>query len=339
MEDRRWLRGAAKLLEAGAEGEDWRALASYLGYNRHSLDQFDLSLQPGLALLTDWFTASNNTNLALEMIIAGLQQLQRSDVISVIREEEQEVEEPQVFISYQWESQEEVLRVRQYLEESQVTCWMDLGQMGGGDRLYQRIYQGLAHCRLVLCCLTPKFLVSDCCVKEILLADLLKKPIVPLMIQPTPWPPPGPLSLSLAPLVYVDLAGAGGHGGEGRQADWSQKMAGLRYRIQPVVSPPHTHNLAVIAGHTSAGREEQTSHAPTLTSHTPTLASLASTPPPSLSQVASTPLTPSNTQSDMTPRRGLLRYCRPRILQYRIGHVQHIYQAQHLYKEIVVIPI
>ena len=54
------------------------------------------------------------------MVIAGLQQLERTDVISVIREEEEEVEEPQVFISYQWESQEEVVRVRQYLEECQV---------------------------------------------------------------------------------------------------------------------------------------------------------------------------------------------------------------------------
>ena len=29
----------------------------------------------------------------------------------------------------------------------------------------------------------------------------------PVMVAPTPWPPPGPLSLSLAPLLYVDLSG------------------------------------------------------------------------------------------------------------------------------------
>ncbi len=28
----KWLKGAAKLLESGFEGEDWRALAELLGY-------------------------------------------------------------------------------------------------------------------------------------------------------------------------------------------------------------------------------------------------------------------------------------------------------------------
>ena len=141
------------------------------------------------------------------MIIAGLAHLHRTDVIAVIREQEEEVEQPEVFISYQWDSQEEVLRVRQFLEQSGLTCWMDIGQMGGGERLYQRIYQGVAGCRVVVCCLSPKFLVSDWCVKEVLLADLLKKAVIPVMVAATPWPPPGPLSLSLAPLLYVDLAG------------------------------------------------------------------------------------------------------------------------------------
>ena len=50
--------------------------------------------------------------------------------------------------------------------------------------------------------------------QEILLADLLKKPILPVMMAKTPWPPPGPLAMILAPLVYTDLGGAGGHGGQ-----------------------------------------------------------------------------------------------------------------------------
>ena len=148
LEDRSrpWLRGAAKLLETGGQQEeegssDWRGLAGWLGYNQHKVEQLELSLQPGLALLTDWFSSSSNTNLSLEMIIAGLDHLHRTDVIAVIREQEEEVEQPEVFISYQWDSQEEVLRVRQFLELRGLTCWMDIGQMGGGERLYQRIYQ------------------------------------------------------------------------------------------------------------------------------------------------------------------------------------------------------
>ena len=85
------------------------------------------------------------------------------------------------------------MKVRQFLEESGLTCWMDIGQMGGGDSLYTRwpvaaagpptaarIYQGISTCRVLLCCLSPKSLVSDYCTKEVLLADLLKKPILPV---------------------------------------------------------------------------------------------------------------------------------------------------------------
>ena len=73
-----------------------------------------------------------------------------------------------MFISYQWDHQEEAIRVRQFLEEvttsilhiwgskiftrkpvvfkmfciqAGLSCWMDIGQMGGGDALYTRIYQ------------------------------------------------------------------------------------------------------------------------------------------------------------------------------------------------------
>ena len=38
--------------------------------------------------------------------------------------------------------------------------------------------------------------------------------LVQVVIARTPWPPPGPLAMILAPLVYTDLGGAGGHGGQ-----------------------------------------------------------------------------------------------------------------------------
>ena len=52
---------------------------SWLGYNKHKVEQFKLSLQPARALLTDWFSSSSNTNLSLEMIIAGAAQQDRRD--------------------------------------------------------------------------------------------------------------------------------------------------------------------------------------------------------------------------------------------------------------------
>ena len=34
------------------------------------------------------------------------------------------------------------------LESAGLTCWMDVGQMGGGDRLYNEIYRGIYSCQV-----------------------------------------------------------------------------------------------------------------------------------------------------------------------------------------------
>ena len=275
-----------------------------------------MSLQPSVAMVQDWLASSNNTALSIEMIITGLESLHRQDVISVIKEEEgsQGSQEAKVFISYQWDTQAEVVRIRQFLEDANISCWMDIGQMGGGDGLYQRVYTGLSNCRAVLACLSPKFLISDWCVKELLLADLLKKPIIPVMVTRTAWPPPGPLALVLAPLVYTDLAGAGGHGGEGRHADSLVRLHGLALRLQPLVTDPslcHSHTPNPGSLNETYFYETEVlgavGQAPSDQGQGTPLTSLAPTP--------LRPLYPSyqsgQTQlsEDLSQRRGLLRLC------------------------------
>ena len=78
---------------------------------------FEATLQPGVSLLQDLLAAAHHTQLAVEMVVAGLETLGRGDVAALIREERGEEEAAQVFISYQWDTQEEALRVRQYLEQ------------------------------------------------------------------------------------------------------------------------------------------------------------------------------------------------------------------------------
>lgn len=51
------------------------------------------------------------------------------------------------------------------------------------------------------------FLASTLCQRELILADMLKKPIIPVMFEMTAWPPIGAASLILTPLTYVDLKG------------------------------------------------------------------------------------------------------------------------------------
>jgi len=59
--------------------------------------------------------------------------------------------------------------------------------------------------QVVIACLTPRYVLSHHCNKEIALADLLHKPIIPVMYEQIPWPPNGAMSLIFAQLVYVNL--------------------------------------------------------------------------------------------------------------------------------------
>ena len=55
--------------------------------------------------------------------------------------------------------------------------------------------------------MTSMYMISTMCQRELVLADMLKKPIVPVMFELTPWPPIGAASLILSHLAYVDLKG------------------------------------------------------------------------------------------------------------------------------------
>ena len=120
----------------------------------------------------------------------------------------EEREKPQVFISYQWSAQDDVTALRKRIEASGYSCWMDVGQLGAGDELFARIDDGIRNACAVVVCITPKYVTSQWCTRELLLADLLHKPIIPVLLESTPWPPRGSLALALSQLVYIDLKGA-----------------------------------------------------------------------------------------------------------------------------------
>ena len=82
-------------------------------------------------------------------------------------------------------------------------------QMGGGDSLYDKIDKGIRNCQVVISCVTSKYSISPNCRREVSLADALKKPIIPLLLEKMTWPPEGPMSMVLTQLLYIDFCSNG----------------------------------------------------------------------------------------------------------------------------------
>ena len=77
--------------------------------------------------------------------------------------------------------------------------------MGGGDSLYEKIDSGVRGCKIVLTCVTQKYSFSANCRREVSLADALKKPMVPLLLEKIDWPPTGPMSMVFTQLLFINF--------------------------------------------------------------------------------------------------------------------------------------
>ena len=146
-----------------------------------------------------------------------------------------------IFISFQWDMASRVEDIRHVLEGAGFTCWADIGtsvglmspaaagrgssgvssrsgvgnlsiHLGGDpspESLTTQIQRNMKASSVVVCCITPKYMQSDNCVKDLTLAENLRKAIVPVMLRFCPWPPesaPAPVRKLLVKYAPVDLS-------------------------------------------------------------------------------------------------------------------------------------
>ena len=86
-----------------------------------------------------------------------------------------------VMISYQWDSQEVLVKVKKRLKESGYRVWMDLEQMKGST--LEAMAEAVENASVVLVCVSRRYKESQNCRSEATYAYDLKKDIIPLMME------------------------------------------------------------------------------------------------------------------------------------------------------------
>ena len=86
-----------------------------------------------------------------------------------------------VMISYQWDSQEVLIEVKNRLQASGYRVWMDLEQMGGST--LEAMAKAVENSSVVLVCVSERYKESPNCRSEAEYAYQLRKDIIPLMMQ------------------------------------------------------------------------------------------------------------------------------------------------------------
>ncbi|XP_048253789.1 uncharacterized protein LOC124131311 [Haliotis rufescens] len=208
-----WSRDVSKLLNPKGD-HDWRLLSTRLGYNNDDTRGWAQQHDPCMALLNEWY-ATRKTSEASYAVLTALQEMNRMDAASIVENAmkmaETVVEDepfeyaspPAVFISYQWGIQNEVKLLKRHLEMAGYECWMDIGQMGGGDKLFEKIDQGIRGSKVIISCVTPKYAKSTNCNREVNLSVSMGRPILPLLMEKQTWPPAGSMGPIFSEYLFI----------------------------------------------------------------------------------------------------------------------------------------
>jgi len=105
-------------------------------------------------------------------------------------------------ISYNWDHQALIVKLKQELVKQGIHVWLDLEQMNGSTLM--AMAEAVEHSKVFLVCMTEKYQNSDNCRLEGEYAMQQKKLVIPLMAQ-SGFRPKGWLGMMLGTKLYYDF--------------------------------------------------------------------------------------------------------------------------------------
>ena len=275
----RWGPEVCKSLNHPADN-DWRLLGKRFGYSVSELRHWAMKADPCMALLNEWFM-THKSDEATYGLVKMLGEIARHDVEQIIREALAVAGElipddmpfeikrvPPVFLSYQWGAQKTVATLKGHLEEAGYACWMDTGQMGGGDKLYAKIDAGIRGAKVILCCINSDYGQSDNCLREVHLTVSTGKPLIPLQMEKQTWPPEGALGPIMSEYLFIRFFDRKSNVDNYWPAERFTELLGqIRYHVAPdpdMISEryrdwfvPLANNLIFLQPASNGGKEQQ----------------------------------------------------------------------------------
>ena len=240
-----WGRGVCTLLNIRATN-DWRLLGKRFGYSTSELKHWAMQKDPSMSLINEWFM-THKADEATYGLVKMLNEIGRQDVEHIIRKAVEAAGElipddlpleikrlPPVFLSYQWGSQKAVMKLKTNLEQAGYSCWMDIGQMGGGDKLFAKIDAGIRGAKVIVACMNKAYSQSDNCSREVQLAISTGKPLIPLQMEKQTWPPEGALGPIMSEYLYIRFFDRKANDETYWPADKFTELLGqIRYHVAP----------------------------------------------------------------------------------------------------------
>lgn len=132
-----------------------------------------------------------------------------------------------VFISYSRDNQTLINKLVQLLSVNNVSVWIDHSDIPGGVKWRRQIVDAIETADAVLLALSPSSVKSDNVRKELDVAEDLKKPVLPVLVEATPIPKD--MAYQLAGLQVIDLT-------SGLDAGKKQLLAALALNAIPAKS-------------------------------------------------------------------------------------------------------